>query len=317
LILFVALVGGAVGCAVPAPATYRTRPGTAEHFCILGDTRRPHPLNLWTSNNKRERRILARAVAAQRPAFVIMGGDLVQSGDSARQWAWFDRVYAPLRRASIAILPVLGNHELYGGVQSGLDNYFVRFPGLGRQRWYRRDYRSVALLMLDSNRAHMSATQWHQQRAWFRTQLAAADRDPRVRAVIVTVHHAPITNSTKHVDNPHVNRDLVPAFLKARKTVAMVSAHVHTYERFLRRGKTFLNSGGGGAPRRSLFLGAKRRHRDDLFGGGAVRPFHYVTVRLTPTGLAATTRGVRRGKVPLYTMERFTWPWPGLGPRPR
>ncbi len=89
-----------------------------------------------------------------------------------------------------------------------------------------------------------------------------------------------------------------------------MAAHVHTYERFIRQGKTFLNSGGGGAPRRSLYLGAKRRHPDDLFKGAAVRPFHYVTVRLTPTGLVGTARGVRQSTDRLYTMEQFTWPWP-------
>lgn len=316
LALFGVLLGAGVGCSVPPPATYRTQPGAADHFCILGDTRLPHVLKFWTSSNRQERRLLVRAVAAERPAFVLMSGDFVQSGGSARQWAWFDRVFAPLRKASVAVLPALGNHDLNGGVRRGLNNYFARFPELRRRRWYRRDYRSITLLMLDSNRDRLTRAQWRRQRSWFEAQLAAADRDPRIRAVIVTLHHAPLTNSSKHADDPHVNRDLVPAFLRARKTVALVAAHVHTYERFVRRGKTFLNSGGGGAPPRSLYLGRRRRHRDDRFSGPAVRPFHYVSVRLTPAGLVATTRGLRLGARRLHVMERFTWPWPAAVPSP-
>jgi hypothetical protein len=306
----VALLGAGAGCSVPPPAIYRSQPGAADSFCILGDTRRPHPLNFWTASNRRERRLLVRAVAAERPAFVLMSGDFVQSGGSARQWAWFDRVFAPFRQRAVAVLPALGNHELSGGAQGGLNHYFARFPELHRKRWYRRDYRAIVLLMLDSSRKRMDAAQWQQQRTWYKAQLAAADRDPRVRGVIVTLHHAPVTNSTKHGDDANVNRDLVPAFLAARKTMALVAGHVHTYERFVRQGKTFLNSGGGGAPPRPLYVGVKRRHTDDRFDGPAVRPFHYVSVRLTPSGLLATTRGVKDGANRLHVMERFTWPWP-------
>jgi 3',5'-cyclic AMP phosphodiesterase CpdA len=314
ILLVVVLVGAAGGCSVPPPARYTTRPGAADHFSILGDTRQRHPLRFWVRTHNRERRLLARAVAAERPAFVIMSGDFVVSGASVRRWAWFDRVYAPLRAAGIAVLPALGNHELLGGRRQGLRHYFARFPGLARQRWYRRDWKGVVLLTLDSNRSHMSRALWRQQRAWFAAQLRGADRDPKVRAVVVTVHHPPFTNSTDHGDDRDVRRELLPAFMNARKTVALVAGHVHTYERFVRRGKTFLNSGGGGAPRCAVLVGARRRHTDDRFRGPAWRPFHYVTVRLTPQGLAGTVRGMQPGAARMHTLERFLWAWPGGAP---
>jgi len=310
LSLLVVLAGGVGGCSLPPPATYLSRPGAADHFCILGDTRRRHPLRFWVRSAERERRLIARAVAAERPAFVIMSGDFVVSGGSARRWAWFDRVYAPLRLAGVAVLPAVGNHELLGGTRRGLRNYFARFPGLARQRWYRRDWKGLVLLTLDSNRGHMSRSQWRRQRAWFGAQLSAADRDPKVRAVVVTVHDPPITNSTAHGDDRDVRRDFLPAFVRAQKAIALVAGHVHTYERFVRGGKTFLNSGGGGAPRCAVLTGAKRRHTDDRFRGPAWRPFHYITARLTPRGLAVTVHGLHPGAQRLHTMEQFILPWP-------
>jgi 3',5'-cyclic AMP phosphodiesterase CpdA len=301
---------GAAACSVPPAATYPTQPTDVDRFCVLNDVRRTHPLNFWSPTHDRERNRLVRAVAAERPSFVAMNGDFVFYGSSARQWAWFDRVFAPLRQASIPIIPTLGNHEYIGSDTSAMRNYFARFPSLKGQKWYRRNLRSVALLMLDSNRKSLGPEAWKSQRLWFASQLAAADRDPRVRAVLVFLHHPPYTNSSRHSESSAVKRDVVPLFLRSRKGVALVGGHVHSYERFLRQGKTFLNSGGGGATPTRLRTGAQRRHTDDRFAGPAVRSFHYLSVRFTDAGLAVTVRGLRRGAKRFHVMERFTWPWP-------
>ena len=43
-----------------------------------------------------------------------------------------------------------------------------------------------------------------------------------------------------------------------------------------------------------------------------MRPFHFVAVKATPSGLEAVTHGLRRGDRPLHVMEPFTLKESGL-----
>jgi len=114
-------------------------------------------------------------------------------------------------------------------------------------------------------------------------------------------------------DEDHVKRAFVPALLRSRKALGYLSGHVHSYERFMRGGKTFVVSGGGGGPRAPLDLGPTRRHHDDLYAGPALREFHFTLYTLTASGLAAEVRGLRAGA--FATMDRFELPFPsGLAP---
>ena len=61
----------------------------------------------------------------------------------------------------------------------------------------------------------------------------------------------------------------------------------------------------------------RRRCIGSRFRRPALRPFHYITVRLTPRGLAVTVRGLHPGAERLHTMERFRWPWPVVDTPPR
>jgi hypothetical protein len=307
------------GCPSPKPRQYHTRPRATAHFVILGDVRPKFALNLSARNNDRERAVLIREVAARRPAFVAIHGDLVFRGSSARQWAWFDQTFAPLRWARIPILPALGNHEYVGDDEEALDHYFARFPDLQRQHWYRRDLGELAILVLDSNREELGAKRWAAQLRWLAGQLRSIDADPKLRGAVVFVHHPVITNSSRHKGYPALRKGVMPLFVQARKTLALVAGHVHTYERFARHGKVLLNTGGGGAPRRKLLRGKSRRHHDDLFDGPALRPFHFLMVELTPTGLRWTAHGLRAGAEKLHLMERFSTPYPPMAnarPRP-
>jgi hypothetical protein len=96
--------------------------------------------------------------------------------------------------------------------------------------------------------------------------------------------------------------------VRARKTLAMISGHVHSYERFERAGKTFLVSGGGG-PRIKLATGRRRRHVDDLFDGPARRYFHFLKFTLLSTGLEVEMRGLREHESEFETLDRFTTRW--------
>lgn len=297
------------GCPRPKPGEHGTTPRPRRSFAILGDVRPPHALEVWARPTHRERAVLVRTIAAEDPAFVAIHGDLVWRGSSRRHWARFDREFAPLRWAGIPILPAIGNHELLGSDKDALTHYFARFPSLQGRRWYRRDLGELAILVLDTNSAALGSVRWTRQLRWLQSELAALGADARVKGVVVFGHDPPFTNCTRHEDDAAVKRDVVPLVVASPKTLLYVAGHVHSYERFRRQGKTFLVTGGGGAPLRALRRGRDRRHPDDLYPGGAMRPHHYVSVRITPTGLELTTRGLHRGARQLHDMERFALPF--------
>ncbi len=163
---------------------------------------------------------------------------------------------------------------------------------------------------LDSNRRFLSSALWEEQTNVYEEEIARADRETETRGTLVLLHHPPYTNSSVTSDELHVQRFFVPPFQRARKTLAMLSGHVHSYERYERGGKTFVVTGGGGGPRIRLETGARQRHRDDLFAGPELRFFHFLLAVLTPTGIELEMRGLRKGERHFETMDRFRLPWP-------
>lgn len=282
----------------------------AGRFAAVGDLQRTSRAELWRESNDRERERVLRAIAAEAPDFVALLGDLVFRGSAASDWARFDALAAPIREAGIPVVPVLGNHEYWFTRKPALANYFARFPFLDGRRWHAASYGPLAVLALDSNLRFLPPAAWEEQRLWFEAELARADADPGVRGVLVLVHHPPYTNSTVTSDELHVQRAFVPPFERARKTVLMLSGHVHSYERFLRRGKAYVVTGGGGGPRARLASEGRRRHADDLFEGPAVRDFHYLVGELTPSGLQIEIKGIPKGGERFASLERFSLPWP-------
>lgn len=278
-------------------------------FAVLGDLQRTSRAEFWRESNPEERRRLVAEIAARSPDFVVALGDLVFQGSSRRDWAGFDALTAPLREAGIPILPILGNHEYWLRSRVALRNFFERFPTLAGRRWHADTYGSLGLLFLDSNERELGREAWREQEAWLGETLVRLDADPAVRGVVVFVHHPPFTNSTVTGDELHVRRAFVPPFAAARKTVAMVAGHVHSYEHFVRGGKTFLVAGGGGGPRAKLARGPARRHADDLFEGPELRHFHFLACSPGPSGLDVEVVGLEKGASDCAPLARFTLPW--------
>ncbi|HZF48363.1 MAG TPA: metallophosphoesterase [Polyangiaceae bacterium] len=310
----IALAGAlGLGCRTlppPEPFTGQIPPFQEDRpFAVVSDLQRTALIEFWRESNARERELVVQAIAAARPAFLAITGDLVFSGGSPEQWAELDALCAPLREASIPVVAAFGNHEYWGGSE-GEDHFFARFPHLERQHWYSLAYGPVRLIILDSNVDELTESGWRKQLAWYERTLGDFDRDPDVRGVLVLLHHPPYTNSSVTSDEPHVQRDFVPPFRCAKKTLAMISGHVHSYERFVREGKTFVVSGGGGGPRARLRMGDRRQHKDDSLKAAALRNFHYLTFQAGKAGLAVTATGLPKGGSEWGVLDRFELPWP-------
>jgi hypothetical protein len=296
----------------PVPAAVEIRFAEGRSFAVAADLQRD---TVWGSipvggeTTDLARTLIIREIAKRKPGLVAVGGDLVGDGSSARHWADFDDLTAPLRDAKIPVVAAVGNHEYWLMGRGNLGRFFERFPSLAGRHWYSVAYGPVSMLVLDSNKDMLTASEWQEQRVWFERRLAELDADARVRGVFVLLHHPPYTNSTVTGDEAHVQEAFVPPFARSHKTMAMISGHVHSYERFVGGGKMFIVSGGGGVPRVDLLQGDLRRHKDDLFAGPGTRGFHFLDFTLSPGGIDVQVIAV----APPSVMDAFTLAWPAGG----
>lgn len=220
------------------------------NFVGYGDIRFTDPTDNRNSNPGMRRAEIARVVQ-EKPAFVLIGGDLVLTGDNAQDWKVFDAETAPLKQAGIEVLPALGNHDVNGAEDRALANYFQRFPRLEGRRWYSVRAANLLMFMLDSNSANgPGSRQWQ----WLEAGLDVLPAD--VDFVLLAMHHPPLTHSQDsmhgggHSIRPQEQQ--LAAMLerrqpKLRARIIVFAGHVHNYERYERGGVTYLVSGGGGA----------------------------------------------------------------------
>lgn len=251
---------------------------------------------------------IVRDIASARPGLLVILGDMVFDGAASLHWQWFDHVMQPIRHAHIPVLPLLGNHEYYGPDRDARQQIAARFPRLAHTSYYASGYGRLGLVWLDSNAAALGQTVWLQQKNWLIATLAEFDANPAVRGVLVFLHHPPFTNSTVVDGDLAVRRDILPAFDASPKTLAMLSGHAHGYEHFVRAGKHFFVSAGGGGPRGSLHA-ARAGEPDDVFVAAAPRPFNYLIIQQDDTGIRVETRGFSAGESNTRVLETTSLPF--------
>jgi 3',5'-cyclic AMP phosphodiesterase CpdA len=232
-------------------------------FVGYGDTRFTNPADTQHSNAAVRRAEIAR-IAQDKPAFVVVSGDLVLTGADVQDWAVFDTETAPLRQANIELLPALGNHDVRGGEDRALKNYFQRFPRLEGRRWYSARTGNLVIFVLDSNSTDGAS---NQQWQWLEQELKALPAD--VDFALVVLHHPPVTHShDKMLGGGHSERpqeEQLASLVEKRQEsmrarIIVMAGHVHNYERYERNGVAYLVSGGGGATPYMV-----RRSDDDFY----------------------------------------------------
>ena len=258
-------------------------------------------------SNDRERREIIHNISRQKPGSVVLLGDMVFEGDNIDHWRYFDSLIIPIKELHIPLFPVIGNHEYWGKNRIALQYLAERFPELNRSHWYTEICDSIALIFLDSNDLEYSDEQWQQQIDWFKNKLLIYDSDPSIEGILVFAHHPPYTNSLITGDELQVQRGFLPAFYESDKTLAFITGHVHTYERFIERKKTFIVSGGGGGPRVKLKTGSGAHN--DYYNSPSPRPFNYLIINKLNGGIEFTVRGVKKGNSYFFTLDQFTLPF--------
>jgi hypothetical protein len=253
-VLFGWLLAAQLGpvCAGEGPPRFQVAaPHGTLTFLVYGDTRFTRRERVADAG---ARRALVAAMAAETPAAIFVGGDLVYQGDDPEDYATYRSETAEWARRAIPVFPALGNHEFRKCPPESkdspcLENWWREFAALPLRpyRWY-----SVALgdsvlaLVLDSDSSLEAGSE---QRTWFEQQLAEADSDERVRFLLILLHYPPVRDPIfpRGRDEEQVERVLSARAPQLRPRVIVVGSHVHNYERFERGGIPYLVSGGGGA----------------------------------------------------------------------
>lgn len=243
-----------------------------------GDQRFTDPANTKQTDPVM-RQWLVKQIAAERPAAVIMNGDVPLAGDVANDYAVFQNETKAWRDQQVRVFPTLGNHEFHGDPNTDLENWWNAFPELRNRRWYSAQLGSrIYLLALDSDTSLLPGSD---QALWLEQQVDGLPAS--IDFVIVTLHHPPVADIQQHIEvdhNPRPNeialRDYLSKAAKSAHARFLVSAgHIHNYERHLLDDVTYLVSGGGGAP--PYFV---ERAPDDLYKSILFPNYHYVKLTL-------------------------------------
>ncbi len=254
-------------------------------FLVYGDTR----------TNPDWHELVTSKMAEEKALFVIHTGDLVESGDSLKDWDGFfdssEKLYS-----QTPIFPTLGNHERNSGY------YYQAFPepmggGDFLRRWYSYDAGDVHFVVLDSNIAPGTGL-YEKQKEWLVKDLESTDKKYK----IVYFHHPFFTNSPYR--EPSRREDLEEIFSKMGVDIVF-NGHIHHYERFYKDGVMYVTTGGGGAP---LGFGLKSKNRLHLpfTKAGEAGYLHYVCCQVKEDGIYCKVKAVAKydwGK--LYKLSKI------------
>ena len=219
-------------------------------FVAFGDTRFHDPADTEPANPA-VRQALVGAIDKEHPAFISIGGDIVYTGENAKDWQVWDSETKVWLEHNIPVYPALGNHDLKGDEKTALGNYFARFPYLKGSRFYSVRMGNCLMLVLDSALEELSGPQGD----WLRSQLDGLPAD--VDFVFFVFHHPPYSSSSdeKAYGGGHSARSREQSLAKfleerqqhTRARFVVFNGHVHNYERNEHGGISYFVTGGGGA----------------------------------------------------------------------
>jgi len=228
------VISAAMICGLFASATFGTiaQSGQAAKvdsytFLAYGDTR---------SDATTHTAIVAEIVSLH-PEFVLQSGDLVDHGKSASEWAEFDSIESPIKKAHIAYYPARGNHDLGGYYLSHVTEKYDS----GNGYYYAFTRHNARFMIVDSFEEYdPTSAQYH----WLEGELAKAQK--AAQNTFVMFHESPFSVGP-HGSTPEAQQYLHPLFAKYKVSL-VICGHDHLYYRTKRDGVNYIVTGGGGAP---------------------------------------------------------------------
>ena len=284
--MFVAVLGWLTACGI-APAQTDASPtftvadkdlGSHVSLILYGDMRFHDPSN-FTVANPLARKALVNRITQEKPSAVQLTGDVPYKGADAADYANYKVETEPWRNAGLRVYPAMGNHELSGGAEQGLENWWTAFPELRGKRWYSVALGSrISLIQLDTM---SDLTDASPQRAWLDAQLKALPKS--VDFVLIGLHHPPVADIQTRIEvdhNPRPNEIALRDYLSSIRSqmhaeIMVTSGHIHNYERASVGGITYLVSGGGGAKPYEV-----DRTPQDIYQDKDFPNFHYLRLDL-------------------------------------
>ncbi|MGA2714641.1 MAG: metallophosphoesterase [Bryobacteraceae bacterium] len=270
-------------------------------FIVYGDQRFTDPANVVAADPK-SRAWLARQIAAEHPAAIVLNGDVPLNGDVANDYAVFRSETKPWRDAGIKVFPSLGNHEFRGDPQKALENWWANFPELKNRRWYSAQLGSrVYVIALDTNASLMPGSD---QARWVEKQIDGLPAS--IDFVVLTMHHPPVADIQKHIEVDHNPREneialriyLSKAAAKSHARFLVSAGHIHNYERHIVDDVVYLVAGGGGA--QPYYV---ERTPDDLYRSVLFPNFHYVKVTVEKDRLRGAMYRIVNPEAPILDKE--------------
>ncbi len=232
-------------------ATFSTPPRGAYRFAVEADV-----------GATPETTLVQGAIAADRPAFVLLAGDLTYANDRGQEYVdrHFDAVMAWSRRA--AYVPAWGNHDWKHPGDDDLRNYKGRLvmpngrasssappEGCCGDDWGWFDAGGVRFISYPEPYSDETWDEWAIGAAGI---MASAERDRRIHFV-VTFGHRPAYSSGYHDGEGKLARVIGTLGREFPKYVLNLNGHSHNYERFKAiDGVVHVTTGAGGASPQEL-----------------------------------------------------------------
>ncbi len=302
------LVSAIAFCAASVAATFSVPDSELPPPLVLiayGDMRFTDSSETNASNPIARQALIAK-IAAERPAAVFINGDLPWHG-VAPDYEVYREETGQWRERHLRIYPALGNHEFAACSEPAcLDRWWREFPELRGLRWYSVALGSKVLAVaLDSDASLLAGSE---QRLWLQGELAA--QSPKVRLVLIVLHHPPVADlqTDKLANhNPRPNEQALAAYLEGiapqgHARFVVIAGHIHNYERFEQGGVQYLVSGGGGAAPYAV-----DRTPADLYQDTDFPNYHYVRLEMRANDLSAEMIRYQQGAAAgqWQTRDRF------------
>jgi hypothetical protein len=260
-------------------------------IAFTSDTQQPmweETLLLKSNHNQKATEMIFKDVAKVHPSGLFILGDVVSLGYKNNKWTAVDSYIKQCTQDSIPVYATLGNHEVMFNAKKGTANFRRRFA-MYKPEGYTEIIDSVAVVLLNSNFAKMTAAEILAQDNWYTHTIQKLDKDDAIKFIIVGCHHSPFTNSKIVKPSMAVRQNFVPAFIDSKKCVLFLSGHSHNFERFNVQGKYFLVIGGGGGLHQPLY---SKEVTHDL--SADYKPmFHYLVVRRFSDSLQVVSRQLK------------------------